>query len=80
MQAFFASVLQMTLKELPLAVLAWSVPELESALQQGQELPLPLQQLVAQWLLEFDCLELPKVEEVASRMVPGKSSHQAQKR
>jgi hypothetical protein len=55
-------------------------PVLESALQQGQELPLPLQQLVAQKLLEFDCLELPKVEEVASRMVLGKSSHQAQKR
>jgi hypothetical protein len=48
MQAFFASVLQMTLKELLLEALAQLVLELESALQQGQELPLPLQQLVAQ--------------------------------
>ena len=48
MQAFFASVLQMTLKELLLEALAQLVLELESALQQGQGLPLLLQQLVAQ--------------------------------
>jgi hypothetical protein len=48
MEAFFASVLQMTLKELLLEALAQLVLELESALQQEQELRLPLQQLVAQ--------------------------------
>ncbi len=48
MQAFFASVLQMTLKELLLEALAQLVLELESVLQQGQGLPLPLKQLVAQ--------------------------------
>jgi hypothetical protein len=50
MQAFFASVLQMTLKELPLEALAQLVTELESVLQQEQEQesPLPLKQLVAQ--------------------------------
>ena len=86
MEAFFVSVPQMALKELPLVALAQLALEVELAQQWGvvlrQEpgLPLPLQQLVAQKLLEFECLELPKVEGVASRMGPGKSSHQEQKR
>lgn len=80
MEAFFASVPQMALKELSLVASAQLALEVELAPQQEQWVPLPLQQLVAQKLLEFECLELPKVEGVASRMGPGKSSHQEQQR
>jgi len=48
MQAFFASVLQMALKELTLVASAQLALEVELALRQEPGLPFPLQQLAAQ--------------------------------